>query len=166
MEDFTLGLTDITPDTGYAAYDGKGRFTGEINLDGGGLSSSGQMDFLHTTAKSDSFQHYFDSVKAVTNEFKMPGGEKDGAYFPEIDAKAVNYKWLTQTDEIELETMDKGEPIVMFEGEGLFEGKLIITKDGLKGSGKLTMGNVTVESDEIMFKEKDFEARKGTFYRL
>ncbi|MEM7038552.1 MAG: hypothetical protein AAF570_16325, partial [Bacteroidota bacterium] len=163
MEDFTLGLQDITPDTGYAAYEGKGRFTGEINLDGAGLSSSGQMDFLHTSAKSDSFQHYFDSVKAVTNEFKMPGGEKDGAYFPEIDAKAVNYKWLTQSDEIELETMDKGEPIVMFEGEGLFEGKLIITKEGLKGSGKLTMGNVTVESDEIMFKEKDFEARKGTF---
>lgn len=164
MEDFTLGLKEITPpDTGYATYDGKGRFNGEITLDGSGLSSAGQMDFLHTVAKSDSFQMYFDSVNAVTEEFFMPGGEKDGAYYPEIKAKSVNYKWLTKKDEIELETMTSGEPIVLFEGEGIFEGKLVITKEGLKGSGKLTMGNVTVESDEILFKEKEFEAKTGTF---
>ena len=163
MEDFTLGLKDITPDTGYAVYDGAGRFSGEIVLDGGGLSSKGQMDFLHTVAKSDSFEHYFDSVKAVTNEFFLPGGEKDGVYFPEIKANAVNYKWLTKKDEIELETMDKGEAIVMFEGEGVFEGKLVITPEGLKGSGKLTMGNVIVESNDILFGEKDFQTQGGTF---
>ena len=147
MEDFTLGMKDVTPpDTGYAAYDNKGRFIGEIRLDGDGLSSKGQMNFLHTVAKSDSFQLYFDTVKAVTNQFNMPGGLYEGAYFPEVQANSVNYKWLTKKDEIELETMDKGEPIVMFGGEGTFEGKLRITKEGLRGSGKVRMGNVLVES--------------------
>ncbi|MFN8398057.1 MAG: hypothetical protein U0176_25800 [Bacteroidia bacterium] len=164
MEDYTLGMKDITPpDTGYAAYENKGRFIGEIKLDGGGLSSKGQMNFLHTVAKSDSFQMYFDSVKAVTNQFQMPGGLHEGAYFPEIQANAVKYKWLTKKDEIELETMDKGEPIVMFGGEGTFEGKLRITKEGLRGSGKVKLGNVVVESQDIVFGEKDFTANNGTF---
>lgn len=163
MEDFTLGLQAITPDTGYAAYDGKGRFNGEITLDGSGLSSSGQMDFLHTVAKSDSFQHYFDTVKAVTNEFFMPGGKEGEAYYPEVKAGAVNYKWLTKKDEIELETAEGESPIVLFEGEGTFEGKLRITKEGLRGSGKLTLGNITVESEDIIFNEKDFQAKGGTF---
>ncbi len=164
MEDFTLGMKDITPpDTGYAAYDNKGRFIGEIRLDGGGLSSKGQMNFLHTVAKSDSFQMFFDSVNAVTNQFSMPGGMHDGAYFPELQANAVKYKWLTKKDEIELETLEKGEPIVMFGGEGTFEGKLRITKEGLRGSGKVKLGNVTVESDDIVFGEKDFMANKGVF---
>lgn len=163
MPDFTLGLIQITPpDTGYAAYK-KGRFNGEIKLDGGGLSSNGTMDFLHSTAKSDSFQMYFDSVRAVTKEFFLPGGERDGAYFPEIKANAVNYKWLTQEDVIELETMNKGEPIVMFGGEGYFEGKLKITKAGIVGDGKLTIGDVVIESHEIIFREKDAKAETGTF---
>ncbi len=164
MEDFTLGMKDVTPpDTGYAAYDNKGRFIGEIRLDGDGLSSKGQMNFLHTVAKSDSFQLYFDTVKAVTNQFNMPGGLYEGAYFPEVQANSVNYKWLTKKDEIELETMDKGEPIVMFGGEGTFEGKLRITKEGLRGSGKVRMGNVLVESKDIIFGEKDFIANDGVF---
>jgi hypothetical protein len=164
MEDFTLGMRDITPpDTGYAAYDNKGRFIGEIRLDGGGLSSKGQMNFLHTVAKSDSFQMFFDSVKAVTNQFQMPGGLHNGQYFPELQANAVKYKWLTKKDEIELETMNNGEPIVMFGGEGLFEGKLRITKEGLRGSGKVKLGNVVVESEDIVFGEKDFVANNGVF---
>jgi hypothetical protein len=164
MEDFTLGMKDVTPpDTGYAAYDNKGRFIGEIKLDGGGLSSKGQMNFLHTVAKSDSFQMFFDSVKAVTNQFQMPGGMHEGAYFPELQANAVQYTWLTKKDQIELETMNNGEPIVMFGGEGTFEGKLVITKEGLRGSGKVKLGNVVVESDDIVFGEKDFQANKGTF---
>lgn len=164
MPDFTLGLVQVTPpDTGYPAYSGKGRFNGEIKLDGGGLSSKGKMDFLHTVAQSDSFQMFFDSVRAITKDFFMPGGERDGAYFPEIKANAVDYTWLTEKDEIVLQTLNKGEPIVMFGGEGVFEGKLVITKEGLKGDGKLTLGNVTIESDEIIFKEKDFQTRKGTF---
>lgn len=163
MEDNTLGMSEITPDTGYATYEGAGRFIGEVKLDGSGLSSKGEMQFLHTVANSDSFQMFFDSVKAVTNEFNMPGGEHDGAYFPEIKAAAVNYKWLTKKDEIELETLDKGEAIVMFGGQGTFEGKLVITKEGLRGSGKVTLGNVEVESDDIIFGENDFEANSGTF---
>lgn len=162
MPDFTLGLIQITPDTGYPAYN-KGRFNGEVKLDGGGLSSSGTMDFLYSTAKSDSFQMYFDSVRAVTKEFVLPGGERDGAYFPDIKAKAVDYKWLTKEDVIELETMDKGDPIVMFGGEGYFEGKLRITKSGIVGDGKLTIGDVVIESKEIIFREKDAKAETGTF---
>lgn len=165
MEDYTLGFKEITPaDTGYSLYEGKGRLKeGDVTLDGSGLSTSGSMEFMNTTAQSDSFQMYFDSVKAITNDFNLPKKTADGVSMPEINAKKVAYKWLTKKDQIELETYDGGDPIVLFEGEGTFEGKLIVTETGLRGSGKLTMNNVTVESDDILFKENDFEAKKGTF---
>lgn len=165
MEDYTLGLIESTPsDTGYAAYEGKGRFKGDIQLDGSGLSSDGSMEFMNTVAESDSFQMFFDSVKAVTNDFSLPKGQREnGAVFPQIDAKKIGYKWLTQKDQIELETVPDGDPIVLFEGEGTFEGKLIVTETGLKGSGTVTMGNVSVTSDDISFNENDFKAKGGTF---
>ena len=164
MPDFTLGLVQPTPpDTGYPAYAGKGRFKGDIKLDGNGLYSDGAMEFLGTVADADSFEMYFDSVRAVTNAFSMPAGQREGAFYPELKANAINYKWLTKKDEIELTTLEKGEPIAMFGGEGYFEGKLIITKTGLKGDGKLTLGDVVIESKEIMFREKDFDTKRGTF---
>lgn len=165
MEDFTLGFKQVAPpDTGYGLYDGKGRLTsGEVQLDGSGLTTNGTMEFMETVAKSDSFQMFFDSVKAITEEFELPQHTDGDAKFPEIKAGKIAYKWLTKKDQIELETVDDGAPIVMFGGEGTFEGKLIVTKEGLRGSGKLTMGNVTVESEDISFNEMDFSATKGSF---
>ena len=189
MEDFTLGMEyltydakseiadnpDLSPrekaaafmeaekaDTGISAYEGKGRFYSEIRLDGTGLEGSGQMDFMHTTAVSDSFQFFFDSVKAVTKDFFMPGGERDGVFFPEIKASKIKYKWLTKKDQVELETVD-GEPIVLFEGAGTFEGKLVITPEGLKGNGTLRTGDVSITSENIQFNEFDLKTLGGTF---
>jgi len=165
MEDYTLGFKQVAPpDTGYGLYDGKGRLSsGEVQLDGSGLTTNGTMEFMQTTARSDSFQMFFDSVKAITNDFELPRHTEDGAKYPDIKAGTIAYKWLTKKDQIELQTVENGEPIQLFGGEGLFEGKLIVTKEGLKGSGKLTLGNVTVESEEIDFNEMDFSATKGTF---
>ena len=170
MEDFTLGMKYLTDDhegieeadTGIAAYEGKGRFFSEIRLDGTGLEGTGKMEFMHTTAESDSFQFFFDSVKAVTKNFFMPGGERDGVFFPEIKANKIKYKWLTKKDHVELETVD-GEPIVLFEGEGTFEGKLVITPEGLKGNGTLRTGDVVITSEDIQFNEFDLKAKSGTF---
>lgn len=162
MDDQTLGFKQVTPDTGYPMYAGKGRFNNEITLDGSGLGGKGDVDFLNTVAKSDSFEFFFDSVKAVTKEFNMPGGTRNGAFFPEVKASEVKYKWLTQQDVIELESTT-GEPILLFEGEGRFDGKLVITKEGVKGNGTLTMGNVVVKSGEFVFGEKDFIAHQGSF---
>lgn len=162
MEDFTLGLKHITPDTGLPVFNGKGRFNNEISLDGEGLKGKGDLDFNHTLAKSDSFQFYFDSVKAVTNEFFMPGGERDGVLFPEIKASAVNYKWLTKQDVVELTSID-GAPITMFGGEGSFEGTLTITKGGVIGKGTLTMGEASVTSDQIIFQDMSIKSLDGEF---
>lgn len=162
MDDFTLGLKEITPDTGYSAYDGKGRFYDEIRLDGKGLQGKGKLEYLHTTAESDTFEFYFDSVKAVTKSFFLPGGEKDGAWFPEIKATQVDYKWLTKEDKVIL-VSDENNPIDLFQGEGKFVGELQITPEGLKGNGTLTLDNVSITSEELLFKEKDFKANRGTF---
>lgn len=163
MDDFTLGLKEIAPlDTGYAAYGGKGRFYNEIILDGSGLKGKGKLEYLHTTTLADSFKFFFDSVTAVTKSFTLPGGEREGVWFPDIKANQVEYKWLTKEDKVILKA-DEKSPIVLFEGEGTFVGELVITPQGLKGNGTITMNNVSITSDELIFQEKDFKATKGTF---
>ena len=32
----------------------------------------------------------------------MTAGQREGAFYPELKASAINYKWLTKKDEIEL----------------------------------------------------------------
>lgn len=162
MPDFTLGLQHVTPaDTPMTAYEGKGSYSGEIDLDGSGLHGAGQMDFMGTTAKSDTFEFFFDSVKAVTKDFFSPGGMKEGVPFPEIRAKEVDYKWLTKTDEVELETRP-GNPIVMFEGAGKFEGRMRITKEGVKAHGTLAMDEVEIHGRALTFEEFNVESKNGT----
>ena len=162
MEDQTLGLVHVTPEEGYPVYEGKGNFKNEIKLDGGGLQGNGDLEFNYTTAKSDSFVFFFDSVRAITKDFFMPGGSRNGAFFPEIKAEKVDYTWKTKTDEIEIGSID-GSPMVMFGGEGVMNGKIVITPEGVYGKGTLTLGEVTITSDRIDFNEMDLKAKDGFF---
>lgn len=161
MPDYTLGFVETTPDTGYPSYEGKGNYTGDIILDGSGLHGIGQMDFLSTTAKSDTFEFYFDSVKAVTKEFYMPEGDRNGVHYPEIKADQIKYTWLTKKDEVELETVDM--PITLFKGEGTFLGKIKITKEGVFGNGTVTLGEVSITSENISLNTMDFTAKDAVF---
>ncbi len=162
MDDFTLGLKHMTGDTPMTAYEGKGSYSGAILLDGSGLHGDGKMDFMGTSASSDTFEFYFDSVKAVTKDFFSPGGVKEGISFPEIRSKEVDYKWLTKQDAIEIETRGT-TPIVLFEGQGTFDGKMMITKEGVKGHGTLTMGEVSITGRDIAFGEFDVSSKNGSF---
>jgi len=163
MEDGSLGFKrDLAeaPD-GMEVYEGKGKFTNELILDRYGLHGNGQLDFLATVAKSDTFVFHFDSVMGEVQEFNMPKGYRDGAYFPEVSAKNADYKWLTKEDAILLDS--KGEPLAMFEGEATFEGRLRITPKGVVGSGTITVGQIVISSDSLVFGESDFKAGLATF---
>lgn len=161
MKDNTMGIVERTPEEGYDIYEGKAKYFDEINMDGFGLHGKGKLDYLATTALSDTFHFFFDTVTAVVKTFSQKEGRFGNGYFPAIDAKNIDYKWHTKLDVLEIQTTDK--PMALFGGRGIYEGKLRITPDGMRGSGKLKLDLVTIISDDINFTEEGVDAKKGFF---
>lgn len=161
MPDNSMGIVEKTPAEGYDIYEGKGKYFKEINMDGFGLHGNGDLKYLATLAVSDTFRFFFDTVTARAKTFIQTEGMFEGAYFPAITARNVDYRWFTKKDMLEIQTVD--QPLSMFGGRGVYEGKLTITPEGMKGAGVLKLDLVTIASDEIIFSEEGLNAAKGLF---
>lgn len=161
MEDGTLGFVAEAPVNGHRIYDGNGKFNNTIKLDGSGLQGAGEVEYLGTVARSDSFVFHFDSVMANVNYFNMRRGYRGGVYFPQVEANSARYKWYTK-DSV-LQVSSTFEALTVFDGEGEFTGTLSITDKGMVGTGELVMGEIKVVSDSIVFHDMDFETRRGDY---
>lgn len=162
MEDFTLGFRTQAPPNGYRVYENKGKFKNEIILDRRGLRGNGEIEYLGTIARSDSFVFHFDSVMAIVNYFNLKKGYKGGVYFPQVDANSALYKWFTKEDKLSI-TSTEYEKLSLFEGQAEFNGTLSITENGMVGDGELTIGVVRIAGDSLLFNEMDFEADRSDF---
>jgi hypothetical protein len=156
MGDFSLGLHEETPPNGYYVYDDEGIYYDNIYMDGGALWGKGKLEVLDTDVevKSDSFIFHFDSTFAVIRDFHRDRGYRAGAYYPEVDASEAEFIWYTKEGRVVLRSLDS--PIKIFGGEGDFEGELTIMEKGMIGSGVMTVGQIKIEDDSIMFNEMDF----------
>lgn len=161
MPDNTMGIVEMTPADGYDVYDGKGKFYKEINMDGFGLHGNGDVSYLASRAVSDTFRFFFDTVTAHVKTLVQLEGRYEGAYFPGIVAKNLDYRWFTKRDLLEIATTD--QPMKLYGGKGIYEGMLRITPEGMKGSGVLKLGLVTIASDEIIFNEEGLDVARGMF---
>lgn len=161
MEDFTLGFKAQTPPGGYRIYDGNGRFNNEIILDGKGLRGDGEIEYLGTMARSDSFVFHFDSVMAEVQYFNLKRGYRGGVYFPHVEANSALYKWYTKDSALAISSTY--EALSVFNGKGKFTGTLSITERGMVGEGEIAMGQVKIRGDSIVFNEMDFSTENSDF---
>ncbi|MCB0843380.1 MAG: hypothetical protein KDE26_09020, partial [Bacteroidetes bacterium] len=161
MEDFTLGFKAQTPPYGYRVYDNNGLYFNEITLDGRGLMGDGRIEYLGTIAKSDSFVFYFDSVKAKVNYFNMQRGYRGGVYFPQVDAQTAVYTWYTKDSLLSIEA--EYEALSIFDNEAQFTGTLFITDKGMVGDGEITVGQIRVRGDSLVFNDLDFKSKNSDF---
>ena len=170
MPDFTLGFNVETPERGYDIYDYKGKFLGDIILDGNGLQGKGKLDHSGVYLQSDSIVFHFDSVMAFVDSFQLEDGYRKGNYFPQLEGLQATYIWYPKTDQIVFSTLQDSTdstqvypPISVFGGRAQFFGTLSINADGLLGNGKLRTGETEVSGKNIMIRDRDFEAVGATF---
>lgn len=161
MPDFSLGFKQQAPIEGYPIYNGAGKFYNEITMDSYGLHGKGDIEYLGSLAKSDTFVFHFDSVMAVTNHFHLDKGPRGGAYFPSIDSDTSGYKWYTKENTLKISSMQK--PLDVFEGQGKFTGTITITEKGAWGKGALAIGQITIEGDSIVLQEEGVKAFESNF---
>ncbi len=169
MPDFTLGFHVESPEEGYNIFDYKGKFYNELILDGSGLHGRGKLEHGGLFVNSDSIIFQFDSVMAYVDSFQLDQGYHNGSYFPQLEGMQAYYTWYPKTDQVVFSTVEVEDdstepaPINVFNGEAEFFGELKITEDGLIGNGKLRLSEVEVNGENIVMKERDFEAVGASF---
>ena len=161
VNDNSYGVVHYTGEEGVPLYDNKGRFYNEIELDQSGFHGNGQIDFLATTATSDTFMFHFDSVMAVTKTFELKPGAYQNTKYPDIKGKKLLYKWYTKIDELVLQSLD--EPFTFYDGKATFNGKIKITPKGVRGDGILTIDEISLETRDVDLGQYAFETPAGSF---
>jgi hypothetical protein len=170
MPDYSLGFEHKVPKDGYQLYENKGKFYSKIKLDNQGLRGDGEIRYLTTTAWSNDFVFYKDSVitigtKVDTKAGKHPETNTPDVTFPDMQVGEYVLRWLPHQDSMNISNTNKGH-LSLYKGTATLEGKSIITKDGMRGVGVLFTRGSEARSSNFHFEETRYSGRNTMFQVL
>jgi hypothetical protein len=157
MADKSLGFEHTIPGEGYQLYNGQGKLFGNIRLDNQGIRSDGIINFWAATIKSQDFVFYADSVVGTGLQASMEEKQFGSVYFPEAYFPNYAMKWEPKRDNMRLRTTTK--PFTFYNSTAELTGQVIVSKNGLVGSGKLDTRGADIRSREFTFASKEFNSR-------
>lgn len=161
MPDKSLGFTHAVPSTGYKLYQGDGKLFGGMNLDNDGIRATGRIEFLSTKVESKDFIFYPDSVVGKGSVGEIIEKQIGAVYFPQVKLADYQMKWLPKQDKMSLRNLK--DPFNLYENTATLTGRLIVSKTGVGGDGRLSTRGSEVRSKELSFSAKDFNARHARF---
>ncbi len=161
MPDKSLGFNHTAPASGYQLYQGDGKFYGGMSLDNAGIRSSGKIDYLATTVESKDFVFYPDSVVGRGSVGEIREKQYGAVYFPQIKLGDYQLNWLPKQDKMNIKNLK--EPFSLYQNSATLDGKLIVSKTGVAGDGRLSTRGSEVRSKELSFSAKEFGARHARF---
>lgn len=161
MPDKSLGFIHATPASGYQLFQGQGKFFGGMSLDNSGIRSTGKIEYLAANVESKDFVFYPDSVlgKGVVGEIKEQ--QFGSVWFPQATLTEYQLKWLPKQDKFTLKNLR--DPFNLYNATAQLNGKMVVSKTGLSGDGKLITRGSELTSSELKFSAKDFSARHARF---
>jgi len=161
MPDRTLGFVHEAPQEGYVLYKTGAKIYNSIKLDGDGIHSSGQLDYITTSVHSDDFTFYLDSVSAIGDYGEIKEGNKFGSSYPSAELGAFKMKWRPQKDSMYIRNI--GEPFRFYNRTATLDGEANVTKKGVFGSGTMLTRGSRSESMNLTFKQFSYSARNADF---
>jgi hypothetical protein len=161
MPDKSLGFTHTVPASGYPLYQGDGKLYGGMSLDNAGIRATGKIDYLAASVESRDFVFYPDSVVGRGSVGEIKEKQFGAVYFPQIKLGDYQLKWLPKQDKMYIKNLK--EPFSLYQSTAALDGKLIVSKSGVGGDGRLTTRGSEVRSKELSFSAKEFGARNASF---
>lgn len=161
MPDKSLGFTHTVPASGYPLYQGDGKLYGGMSLDNAGIRATGRIDYLAASMESRDFVFYPDSVVGRGSVGEIKEKQFGAVYFPQIKLGDYQLKWLPKQDKMNIKNLK--EPFSLYQNTAALDGKLIVSKSGVGGDGRLTTRGSEVRSKELAFSAKEFGARHARF---
>jgi len=154
QEDNSLGFVQTSPDSGYVAYRGKGKYFNNIWLSNQGLRGNGRIDYLDSKIESDDFVFFPDSVNGITTSMNI--AQRQGAH-TDVAASRVYMHWEPYNDFIEFK--DQGMPMLLYGGQLAFTGKLNYNPKNIDGSGTVELYDAIMKSEKFDFAVTSFNSK-------
>lgn len=161
MPDKSLGFEHVVPSGGYQLYKGDGKLNGVIRLDNRGIRSSGVVNYYAATVRSNDFVFYPDSVVAKGDRAIIQERQIGSVTFPQASFSDYQMKWLPKQDQMRLR--NTRSPFNFYDSTAQLTGQVIVSKNGVSGSGRLDTRGTEIRSREMTFSGKDFGARHSRF---
>ncbi|MEE4196023.1 MAG: hypothetical protein V2I54_00135 [Bacteroidales bacterium] len=158
--DYSLGFRRQTPPEGFPLYEGKGKYFNMIDLSNRGLRGSGTLEYLTSTAETDSIIFYPDSTKIHARNFTL-AQRTSGIEYPKLESSEIDIKWYPYQDVMYADQTN--EPFGMYNPETKFSGSLTLKPIGLVGRGTMDLEKATLQSGKFYFDANAFNADTTSF---
>lgn len=158
QDDKSFGIDLETGDKGYNLFGDKGKYTANLVLNSSGLSGKGLFEFGSAKMYADTAFFFLDSVFAQIDSVRITEDKKFD--FPQAEIGQSSFTWNVKTDSLVL-TPDKNQRFSMYNSTTELDGSLTLYKKKLKGEGVLSWNKTKLQSNDITFKARQFEARSG-----
>ncbi len=162
QEDYSLGFKRKTGDAGLPIYQSKGTFINAMQMSHKGLRGNGEIQYITTTAKSEDFVFYPDSVNAFCKHLNVRAETKGTVEYPDVEAADVKLHWEPYNPN-KFEVAQTDQAISMYAGESKLKGKIAIGDAGMTGSGTLEFASAEVASKAFRFRKEDFKSDTASF---
>ena len=147
-----MGFNHKTPEEGYSTYRGKGKYIGELDLSNRGFKGKGRLDYLGAVINAEDFIFQPDKVVGSAKNFSLEEEIKP-LEIPKVVGKEVTVTWKPYQDSLYLASGSQSFSVFK-SGSYLFDGNLILTPDGVGGSGLLHWPLASLKADKIKFGAK------------
>jgi hypothetical protein len=162
QEDYSLGFKRKTEESGIPIYESKGTFINKLQMSHKGLRGTGEIKYITTTAKSDDFVFYPDSVNAFCRSLTVKPETIGKVEYADVEAADVKLHWEPYKPG-KFEFQQTTQAISMYSGESKLKGKIAIGEDGMTGAGTLEFAAAEIESKQFRFKKEDFKSDTASF---
>ncbi len=148
--DQSLGFETETPEELYPNYDGKGSYTGKINLSNSGLQGNGNLQYLGASINSEDIVFKPKQLLASAEKFDLEENEEAEVQVPQVRGVDVKIDWRPYKDSMYVSS--DIAPFALFkEDNHTLDGTLILTPGGLKGDGLLDWDKASMRSKLFSF---------------
>ncbi len=158
--DYSLGFVRTTPESGFAAYKGKGTYDSIVDLSNKGLRGRGTLNYLTSVTKSNAFVFFPDSTNSSVQTFRIKE-QKTGVEYPSVAATDVYEHWAPYNDLMIVKSLAK--PIQMYDTLAKLTGHLALAPTGLTGKGVLDFKDAEMDADLYKFKNRKIDSDTANF---
>jgi hypothetical protein len=163
QKDYSLGFNTKTPPSGYPIYDGKAIYKGPIDMSYEGLRADGELHYLNSYIKANKMLMFPDSARANADLFVLEAMAAP-VEFPDVKAHDVDMLYLPNADVMNIS--NNKYPFSIYDGLALLDGSISINSDGLTGEGSLEIFGGKMNSEEFVFRLREFEAERTSLALL
>ncbi len=133
-EDQSLGFVRNTPDKGFPAYTGKGKYTGQLWLSNNGFLGKGTVNYLNASIDSEDIVFKPKQMLCSAEVIDLEEVKNDELEIPQVHGEDVTINWKPYQDSLYVNA--ESEPFLFFKQPGYtLDGTLILTPEGVKGNG-------------------------------